>query len=335
MGDNARAAVRGRSGRRDRPAVGPGGEPPSRSRRSTPARTAGSAGFGQCRWIPASAGALRSSSRPAGDRHQDRLRPAGRGVPDSRRATSSRRCGRLGCPAGRRPAGRRRPAGGRTGQTKAYRVRWPSRASSSAVLAAVSGSSSTTSTDSGRGGSLMGPFDGREFVGASGGIVAGVVPGAVVEGRRIRPGFSGRGRAAVARPLPFIRKESVVAKPKVKKSVGHRSWPSPRAGSNVWTWKTQEFEWRLDLGARGLNFGMVCGDAFRPVATSSTGSTRPSRTRGGSPSGSTGGAGRRKRPPDRHHEDADVRVDRGRGHPGLVTLPARQSPRRSSPRGGS
>ena len=37
-------------------------------------------------------------------------------------------------------------------------------------------------------------------------------------------------------------------------------------GSNAWRWKTQGFEWELDLGTRGVNFSLVTGDARRPVA---------------------------------------------------------------------
>ncbi len=37
-------------------------------------------------------------------------------------------------------------------------------------------------------------------------------------------------------------------------------------GSNAWRWSCQGFHWELDLGRRGLNFGMVAGDAVRPLA---------------------------------------------------------------------
>jgi hypothetical protein len=57
-----------------------------------------------------------------------------------------------------------------------------------------------------------------------------------------------------------------MAKPKTKRSVFDTTVTETSPGSNVWRWKTQSFEWELDLGRRGLNFSMVAGEKTTLVA---------------------------------------------------------------------
>lgn len=57
-----------------------------------------------------------------------------------------------------------------------------------------------------------------------------------------------------------------MAKVKTKRSVFDTTAAETAPGSNVWRWQTQAFTWQLDLGRRGLNFGLVTGEAVRPVA---------------------------------------------------------------------